>query len=107
MTDLPVAGDQARFQISSWLTPKYWEEDDAYAQTEKLGDENPVYIMYRMEAGGQRKLYTVRMRKTDDGWKYDWFGNATEEQIKSMEKGRRLPSENNGKWYVVQADKHE
>lgn len=107
LTDLPVAGDQARFQISSWLTPKYWEEDDAYAQTEKLGDENPVYIMYRMEAGGQRKLYTVRMRKTDDGWKYDWFGNATEEQIKSMEKGRRLPSENNGKWHVVQADKHE
>ena len=63
--------------------------------------------MYRMEAGGQRKLYTVRMRKTDDGWKYDWFGNATEEQIKSMAKGRRLPSESNGKWYVVQADKHE
>ncbi len=81
------------------------EEDDAYAQTEKLGDENPVYIMYRMEAGGQRSLYTVRMRKTDDGWKYDWFGNATEEQIKSMEKGRRLPSETD--WYVVQADKHE
>lgn len=105
LTDLPVSGSQARFQISNWLTPKYWEEDDAYAKTEKLDDENPVYVMYRMESGGQRKLYTVRMRKTDDGWKYDWFGNATEEQIKSMEKGRRLPQETNGKWYTVKADK--
>ena len=105
LTDLPVNGSQARFQISNWLTPKYWEEDDAYAKTEKLGDENPVYVMYRMESGGQRKLYTVRMRKTDDGWKYDWFGNATEEQIKSMEKGRRLPQETNGKWYTIKADK--
>ena len=71
----------------------------AFPQTEVLGDENPVYLLYRMETGGEQELYLVRMVMTEEGWKYDYFSLATEEQISAM--NRHLPSERNGKWYVV------
>ena len=65
-----------------------------------LGDENPVYILYRMTAGERNDLLLVRMRNTDDGWKYDTIEMATEEQIQEI----KAPREKTGKWYTVRAD---
>lgn len=99
LSGLKEGEEEARFQISDWLIPRYWEENEDFPQTEVLGDENPVYLLYRMETGGEQELYLVRMVMTEEGWKYDYFSLATEEQISAM--NRHLPSERNGKWYVV------
>lgn len=98
-TEFPDYGDvsEARFQLSSWCIPKYWEGKEEFEQVEKLSDENPVYIMYRMTAGGRQDFFALRMVKTEDGWKYDWFGNPTEEQRKIIKE----PNEKNGKWFTV------
>lgn len=95
----PLYGDvsEARFQLSSWCIPKYWEGKEEFEQVERLSDENPVYIMYRMTAGGRQDFFALRMVKTEDGWKYDWFGNPTEEQRKIIKE----PNEKNGKWFTV------
>ena len=81
--DFPDYGDvsEARFQLSNWCIPRYWTENEAFEQVPVLGDENPVYILYRMTAGERNDLFLVRMRNTDDGWKYDTIEMATEEQI--------------------------
>ncbi len=85
-------------QISKWCTPKYWKEDENFEQVEILSDENPVYMMYMMQIGGEDVYYAFRMVETEDGWKYDWFGEANEGQRKKIE----MPSRKNGKWYTLE-----
>ncbi len=98
--EFPDYGDvsEARFQLSKWCIPKYWVDKEAFEQVETLGDENPVYIMYRITADDRQDFFALRMVNTEDGWKYDWFGNPTEEQRKIIKE----PNEKNGKWFVVQ-----
>ena len=100
--EFPDYGDvsEARFQLSNWCIPRYWTENEAFEQVPVLGDENPVYILYRMTAGERNDLFLVRMRNTDDGWKYDTIEMATEEQIQEI----KAPREKTGKWYTVRAD---
>lgn len=84
MTPLsPVDGlTRIPLQISKWCIPKYWVDNESFEQVPILSDENPVYMMYRMQIGDEEFYYVFRMRKTEEGWKYDWFGQATDGQIK-------------------------
>ncbi len=97
--EFPDYGDvsEARFQLSDWCIPRYWEGNEAFEQVEVLDSNNPVYILYRMVAGDRNDLILVRMRNTDDGWKYDAISMATEEQIDVV----KAPFEKTGKWYTV------
>ena len=100
--ELPDYGevDEARFQFSDWCIPKYWSDNENFEQVEVLGNENPVYILYRMTAGGRNDLILVRMKNTDEGWKYDAVSVATEEQIDTVKE----PKERTGKWYTVKSN---
>lgn len=91
------AAKSVRFQLSSACRPQYWQDSDLFVQASVDGDDNPLYLMYRLEFGGKQALYTVRVRRTGDGWRYEWFGAGNEEQAKVI----GLPSEINGKWYTV------
>jgi hypothetical protein len=53
--------------------------------------------MYRIKSDGNASYYALRLVQTDDGWQYDWFGVASENQQNTIE----IPSELNGKWYTV------
>ena len=77
--------------------PDYGDVSEAFEQVEVLDSNNPVYILYRMVAGDRNDLILVRMRNTDDGWKYDAISMATEEQIDVV----KAPFEKTGKWYTV------
>lgn len=85
------------FQISKWSIPKYWVDNESFEQVAVISDENPVYMMYMMQIGGEDVYYAFRMVETEDGWKYDWFGEANEGQIKVI----KMPSKKNGKWYYL------
>ncbi len=100
--EFPDYGDvsEAKFQLSNWCIPKYWTEKGGFEQVEVLGDENPVYILYRMTAGDRNDLILVRMVKTEDGWKYDAIDTPTKEQIGVIKE----PKEKTGKWYTVKKD---
>ena len=102
LTDLPVGSDEVRFQLGNSMNPRYWQDYSAFEQVDVIGDNNPIYLVYRMKAGGKTGHYTVRLRRVGDRWKYDWFGNATEEQVSIMTKQRYLSGEESGKWYPVE-----
>ena len=89
--------DKVSFQLSSWCIPKYWETEDGFEKVEILDAENPVYVMYLLEYDGHQEYYSMRMVNTEDGWRYDWIGNATEQQQKII----KMPTQKNGKWYTV------
>lgn len=88
---------KARFQLSNWCIPKYWKGIEGFDQAAILDDTNPIYLMYVLEINGKQDYYVVRMVKTDDGWQYDWFGNANEAHRKII----KMPTLKNGKWYTV------
>lgn len=95
-----VAGAQpvsVKFMLSNWCTPKYWEGAEGFEQVEILGSENPVYVMYVMDDGTEQRYYVLRLINTDQGWKYDWFGEANEQHRKKID----MPTLLNGKWYTV------
>lgn len=95
---VPAQADQVRFQLSSQYTPKYWQDNEAFEQTDVVDGENPVYAMYLLQVGDQKEYFVIRMRQTKErGWIYEWFGNASEEQQGAI----RMPTEKNGKWYTV------
>lgn len=87
-----------RFQISDWCIPKYWVNVKGFGQVKTEDKENPVYVMYLIDTGKRQDYYAARLKKTDGGWKYDWFGNATDVQKKTIQ----MPTLMNGKWYTVQ-----
>lgn len=93
---LPAA-EEAKFQFSSWYVPRYWEDEEGFEGVEVIDEENPAYLQYLMQIGEQRAYYVIRLRRTEDGWKYDWIGNATEAHSDII----KMPSEINGKWYTV------
>lgn len=97
--DFGTAGstDKVSFQLSSWCIPKYWEGQEGFEQVSVTDAENPVYVMYLLDYNGEQHYFAMRMVNTDDGWLYDWIGNATEEQQKTI----KMPTQKNGKWYTV------
>lgn len=99
MTPIQPMEDTATIplQISKWSIPKYWVDNESFEQVTVISDENPVYMMYMMQIGGEDVFYAFRMVETEDGWKYDWFGEANEGQIKVI----KMPSKKNGKWYYL------
>lgn len=101
LSDLPGGQEEVRFQLGDRMTPRYWQEEEAFPQTEVLDSESPIYLMYKLEAGGETRFYTLRLRQVEGTWKYDWLGNATDEQLEVMDSGRYLPNAQNGKWYEV------
>ncbi len=91
-------GDEVSFQLSMQCVPKYWEGKEGFEQVPVLDAENPVYLMYLLEYNGQQSYYAMRLVNTEeDGWLYDWFGEASEEQQKTI----KMPTKKNGKWYSV------
>ncbi len=89
--------DTVSFQLSSWCIPKYWENQEGFEQVAIVNEENPVYVMYLLDYNGEEVYYAMRMINTEDGWKYDWIGEATEQQQKII----KMPTKKNGKWYTV------
>lgn len=98
-TDLMAIGtaDTVEFQLSSACRPQIWQDKEGFEQAEVESSDNPLYLMYRLKAGEQQMFYALRLRQTGDGWKYDWFGEANEQQRKTIE----MPTELNGKWYTI------
>lgn len=86
-----------RFQLSDRSLPKYWKDAEEFDRPEQLEDENPIYTMYLLEVDGEYQYFAVRMTMTENGWKYDWFGNANEQHQKII----KMPTLKNGKWYTV------
>lgn len=97
--DLMAVGtaDTVEFQLSSACRPQIWQGKEGFEQAEVESSDNPLYLMYRLKAGEKQAFYALRLRQTGDGWKYDWFGEANEQQQKTIE----MPTELNGKWYTV------
>lgn len=92
---------EVRFQISKEYTPKYWNGAEGFATVEDVEDNNPRYLMYKLEAGEETRYYAFRLRRTGEEWVIEWFGEANEFQIKKIS----MPSEINGKWFTVKASK--
>lgn len=97
--DIPSGkvADQARFQRSALCLPQLWKGKEGYEGVEPHSEEDPVYAMYRLEAGGETNYYVVRMTRTDAGWKFDWFGTREDGRDSAI----RMPTEENGKWYTI------
>ena len=90
----------AKFQIGSWIIPKYYKDNPHFPKAEVKGDQNPVYLVYLMVADGKREDYIIRMTRNKDlSWKIDYQGIATNKEMKVAASG--MPSEINGKWYTV------
>lgn len=89
--------EEARFQRSALCLPQLWEGKDGYEGVVPHSEEDPVYAMYRLQAGGQTGYYVVRMTRTDAGWKFDWFGTREDGRDSAI----RMPTEENGKWYTI------
>lgn len=101
-TQLLPGTTMVRYQISDWIIPKYYAEEDAFPVTQVTGDNNPVFILLRFDLGGGEYTYElIRMTadKTQSNWIIDYHGPATEEQLKIG--GYALPSEKNGQWFEV------
>ncbi len=94
-----IATSGIRFQISSWIIPKYYQDDDAFPKTDVIDANNPVYVLYLMDDHSKQTYYTLRMIKESDGWKIDYQAPATEAQIKAAKSA--LPSQVNGQWFTV------
>ena len=90
--------DKVSFQLSSWCIPKYWQEEDGFEKTDVIDAENPVYVMYLLDYNGKQQYIAIRMVNTEDGWRYDWIGNATEQQQQII----KMPTQKNGKWYTIE-----
>ncbi len=92
------SGNAVRFQLSDRSLPKYWTDVPEFDQPSQVEAENPIYVMYVLESNGELQYFAVRMTMTDEGWKYDWFGNANEQHQKII----KMPTLKNGKWYTVE-----
>ncbi len=86
-----------RFQISKQCVSRFWKDKEGFEQAELDSDDNPIYVMYRMEADGEQFYIAMRLRRIEDNWKYEWIGNATDKQISTIE----MPTVDNGKWFTV------
>lgn len=94
-----TASDKIRFQISSWITPKYYKDDPAFPETAIIKDDNPVFIVYLFEEETEQTYYMLRMEQQESGWKITYQDLATEEQIQAAQSA--LPSQKNGQWFTI------
>ncbi len=93
-----ATGNEVRFQLSMQCVPKYWEGVEGFEQVAVIDAENPVYLMYLLEYDGAQEYYAVRLVNTEEqGWLFDWIGEASEQQQKVI----KMPTQKNGKWYSV------
>lgn len=94
--------DIVRFQISSWITPKYYQDEESFPKVEVIDANNPVFVIYLIDDGTAQTYYLIEMVWHDDGgWKIAYQASATKEQFDAGEKA--LPSQINGKWFSVSA----
>lgn len=96
----PVKGlREVRFQISKEYTPKYWNGEEGFATVENVEDNNPRYLMYKLVYENETRFYAFRLRRAEEEWRIEWFGEANEIQQKKIS----MPSEVNGKWFTVKS----
>ena len=89
-----------RFQISSWIIPKYFSDFPSLPAVEVLGKENPVFLVYRFDDASTVSYYLIEMIWNDDGgWKIAYHVKASDTQAKKAE--NNLPTVKNGKWFYI------
>jgi hypothetical protein len=89
-----------RFQIGSWIIPKYYQGSDIFPKIDVIDANNPVFLLYLFDDGHSQKYYLLEMVWNDNGgWKIAYHAPATDAQY-AAEKST-LPSLVNGKWFVV------
>lgn len=89
-----------RYQISSWITPKYYPTYESFPVVEVLGSENPVFLLYRFDDASDITYYLIEMVRNDqDGWQIAYHAQATDAQYEDAKSV--LPSEKNGKWFYI------
>lgn len=93
----PVSNNAIRFQISSWIIPKYYADDPVFPETTVIDENNPVFVIYLLENGTDQTYYLLRMQEDTDGWKITYQAKATQDQIKAAQSA--LPSQKNGQWF--------
>ena len=101
--------DSVRFQISSWIIPKYYKDDENFPKTQVIDSENPVFVVYLIDEGSPETVsddaatqfyYLTEMVWSDNGgWKIAYDAPATDAQLTSAKSS--LPSQINGKWFAV------
>ena len=97
---LPVK--EVRFQISSWIIPKYYQDNAAFPKTNVIDANNPVFVLYLFDDTSTKTYYLIEMVwKDEDGWKIAYHAPATKEQLAAGKTA--LPSEINGKWFYLSA----
>jgi len=91
-----------RFQVSSWIIPKYYKDTDIFPKTEVIDPNNPVFVIYLLESGSTLKYYLIEMVWNDNGgWKVAYHAPATKEQVDAVPSA--MPSPINGKWFSISA----
>jgi len=95
-----TAKKAVRFQISSWIIPKYFTDFPALPAVTVIDNENPVFLLYRFDDASAVSYYLIEMVWNNaDGWKIAYHIKASEAQVKKGESN--LPSIKNGKWFYI------
>ena len=96
-----VSNKQAvRFQIGSWITPKHYQADGIFPETEAIDANNPVFLIYLFDDGYSQTYYLIEMVWNDNGgWKIAYHAPATDAQY--IAEQSTMPSLVNGKWFTV------
>lgn len=92
---------KARFQISDWIIPKYYQDSEWFPDTNVLSENNPVFVVLLFDNGSEQEYFLIRMISDETGanWKVDYAEPATEEQLKQV--NYAVPSQKTGKWFTV------
>ena len=89
-----------RFQIGSWITPKYYQGNDIFPDTKVIDANNPVFLIYLFDDGHSQTYYMLEMVWSNDGgWEIAYHAPATDAQYQAEKS--TLPSLINGKWFTV------
>jgi len=89
-----------RFQISSWIIPKYFADIPSIPPVTVIDSENPVFLIYRFDDASSVSYYLIEMIRNDSGgWKIAYHIKASDAQYDSVK--TNLPSLKNGKWFYI------
>ena len=89
-----------RFQISSWIIPKYFTDIPSVPAVTVIDSENPVFLIYRFDDASVVSYYLIEMVWSDSGgWKIAYHIKASDAQYESVK--TNLPSLKNGKWFYI------
>ena len=95
-----TAKKAVRFQISSWIIPKYFTDIPSLPAVSVIDNENPVFLIYRFDDASVVSYYLIEMVWSDaGGWKIAYHIKASDAQVKKGESN--LPSIKNGKWFYI------